>query len=73
MKKGGKRKLHVRPDEFARAARMHALPWWKDMERMKVSMHAPWDAEHPAGEAHHAPKPAGMKRRNNPHTCRHSW
>lgn len=73
MKKGGKRKLHERPAEFAEAERMQALPWWQEMEGLQVSMHAPWDAGHPAGLAHHAPKPEGRKRRNDPHTRRYSW
>ena len=71
MKKGGKRKLHERPAEFAVAARMHALGWWKEQRRCDLRS-ALFDSarQMPA----HPPKlPPEFKRANNPHTCRHSW
>ena len=64
VKKGGKRKLHVRPAEFAVAARKHGTHGWRLGERLSVALHAPWDANHPAGAAHHAPKPEELKARN---------
>ena len=64
VKKGGKRKLHVRPAEFAVAAWKHRFACWHEGARISAAVRAPWDANHPAGAAHHAPKPEELKARN---------